>query len=88
MGKKKCNFCGSTLCEDKKIDYFYTHQDEHLLVREMPAELCRKCGMMYYGAAALRRVEKRFFSIQRSTLAPDEYVNVPSWSYRESEADR
>ena len=47
--------------EERKINYLYSHQGEYLLVPNTPVEICRDCGMIYYDAAVLKEIERRFF---------------------------
>lgn len=42
-----------------------------------PVEVCDECGMVYYQAAVLKEIERRFFAIQQKTEAPDRYVLLP-----------
>jgi len=44
----------------------------------MPVEICLDCGMVYYDAAVLKEVERRFFAIQRRLEEPDYYVEMPA----------
>lgn len=77
MTKIFCNFCGSDKYEKRKTDYLYSHQGKYLLIPDMPVEICLECGMIYYEAAALKKVEKQFFSIQQKIEIPDSYVEIP-----------
>jgi hypothetical protein len=36
---------------------------------------------MYYDAAVLKEVERRFFAIQQKTERPDRYVEVPEKAF-------
>lgn len=49
-----------------------------MLVPDMPVEVCLDCGMVYYDAAMLKEVERRFFAIQRQLEEPDYYVEMPA----------
>jgi hypothetical protein len=37
--------------------------------------------MVYYDAAVLKEIERRFFAIQRNDEFPDRYVEVPEKAY-------
>ena len=54
MKKAKCNFCESERCEDRRIDYFYSHQGQYLLVPNTPVEVCLPCGMVYSNPASFK----------------------------------
>jgi len=74
----RCNICGSDRYEERRVEYLYSHDGEYLLVPDMPVEICLDCGMVYYDAALLKEVERRFFAIRQRTEKPDYYVNVPA----------
>jgi YgiT-type zinc finger domain-containing protein len=59
MRTAPCNFCGSDRYEERRIDYLYSHQGKYLLVPNTPVEICRHCGMVYYDAAVLKKIEHR-----------------------------
>ena len=81
MKKTKCNFCASERCEDRRIDYLYSHQGQYLLVPNTPVEVCLHCGMVYYDAAVLKEIERRFFAIQEKKEEPDQYIEMPTKAY-------
>ena len=76
-----CNFCGSDRYEERRIDYLYSHQGKYLLVPNTPVEICRNCGMVYYDAAVLKKIEHHFFAIHQHTEEPDYYIEMPTKSY-------
>jgi YgiT-type zinc finger domain-containing protein len=79
--KNRCNFCGSEQFEERRIDYLYSHKGEYLLVPNTPVEVCINCGMIYYDAAVLKKIEQRFFAIQDEQEQPDTYIRMPSAAY-------
>lgn len=81
MEKKKCNFCGSTEYEQRRTDYLYSYKGNYLLVPNTPVEICQNCGMVYYDASVLKKIENHFFAIQRKHEAPDHYLEIPQWAY-------
>ncbi|MHB8653843.1 MAG: type II toxin-antitoxin system MqsA family antitoxin [Terriglobia bacterium] len=81
MTELKCNFCGNDRHEERRIEYLYSHQGKHLLVPNTPVEVCLSCGMIYYAAAVLKEIERRFFAIQNKSEEPDRYINMPEKSY-------
>ena len=81
MKKAKCNFCESEHCEDRRIDYLYSHQGQYLLVPNTPVEVCLHCGMMYYDAAVLKEIERCFFAIQEKKEEPDQYIEMPTKAF-------
>ena len=81
MKNNRCNFCGSESYEERRIDYLYSHQDQYLLVPNTPVDICLQCGMIYYDAAVLKEIERRFFSIQNKQEEPDQYIEMPTKAY-------
>ncbi|MEA5450618.1 type II toxin-antitoxin system MqsA family antitoxin [Leptolyngbya sp. CCNP1308] len=73
----RCNTCGSTEYEERRITYLYSHQGQYLIVPNTPVEICSDCGTVYYRAEALKDIEKQFFAIRNHTETPDEYLQVP-----------
>ncbi len=81
MKKIQCNFCGSEDYEERKIDYLYSYKGEYLLVPNTPIEVCLNCGMVYYDAAVLKEIERRFFAIRQKKEQPDCYIQMPTVAY-------
>jgi YgiT-type zinc finger domain-containing protein len=79
--KAQCNFCGSDRYEERRIEYLYTHKGEYLLVPNTPVEICLDCGMIYYDAAVLKKIEQRFLAIQQNSEKPDGYIQMPTAAY-------
>ncbi len=76
-----CTFCGSDRWEEKRIEYLYSHKGDYLIVPNTAVEVCLKCGMIYYDAAVLKEIERRFFAIQHKDEEPDRYIEVPEKVY-------
>ena len=81
MKKERCNFCGSDRYEERRIEYLYSHEGQHLLVPNTPVQVCLDCGMVYYDAAVLKEIEQRFFAIRDKTEEPDRYIEMPEKAY-------
>jgi YgiT-type zinc finger domain-containing protein len=81
MRKARCNFCGSDRHEERRIEYLYNYKGKYLLVPNTPVEVCLNCGMVYYDAAVLKNIERRFFAIHRKEQQPDRYVQMPEAVY-------
>ncbi|PYV30501.1 MAG: YgiT-type zinc finger domain-containing protein [Acidobacteria bacterium] len=80
MRNTRCNICGSDRYERRKIEYLYSHKGEYLLVPDTPVEVCVNCGVVYYDAAILKEIERRFFAILQNAEKPDRYIQVPQKS--------
>ncbi len=81
MKKVQCSFCGSDRYKERRIEYLYSYQGAYLLVPNTPVEVCLNCGMVYYDAAVLKEIERRFFAIRQDTEKPDRYIRVPEKAY-------
>lgn len=77
----KCNYCGGEKFEERRIEYLYSYKGNYLLVPNTPVEVCVNCGMIYYDAAVLKKIEQRFFAIQANTEQPDRYIQMPTATY-------
>ena len=79
MKEKRCPVCGSTDYDAKKVEYIYRHNGHYLLVRDVPAEVCRACGTRFYEAKVLQEIERCFFAMQEGQAV--EYVKMPVTAY-------
>ena len=77
MRDTKCNTCGSTKYEERRITYLYSHQGQYLIAPNTPVEICSNCGTVYYNAKVLKDIERQFFAIQNNTAIADHYLQVP-----------
>ncbi len=77
MIQKTCNFCGQTEFENKKVEYIYRYQQQYMVFRDVPAEICMHCGMRYYAAEVVLEIEQRFFAVQRQETVPIHTITVP-----------
>ena len=77
----QCSFCDSDRYEERRIEYLYSHKGKYLLVPNTPVEICLNCGMVYYDAAVLKEIERRFFAIQHKHEKPDRYIEMPAMAY-------
>lgn len=76
-----CSSCGGKRFESRRIEYLYRHMGAYLLVPNTPVEVCLDCGLVYYDAAVLKAIERRFFAIQNKTELPDRYITMPEMAY-------
>jgi YgiT-type zinc finger domain-containing protein len=76
--EKKCPFCGSADYEAREIDYLYQLKGQYLLVPNTPVEVCHHCGMVYYDAAVLKKIESCFFAILNRRETADSYLEIPT----------
>lgn len=76
---KPCPTCGSTDYEVKEVEYIYRHKGRYLLVRGVPAEVCRGCGTRFYRAEVLHEIERCFFTMEDEQAV--DYVKMPVTAY-------
>ena len=55
---KICSFCGNKNFREKHVQYIYKHDDQFLVVDNVPCEECEYCGEQYFEAKALKRLKK------------------------------
>ncbi|MBI1293974.1 YgiT-type zinc finger protein [bacterium] len=77
---RQCQSCGEE-SEERRIEYLYSHKGNYLLVPNTPLEICTHCGMVYYDAAVLKEIERRFFAIQEHNEEPDQYIQMPTAAF-------
>lgn len=77
MKNTKCHFCGSEDFEERRVEYIYRRNGKYLIVRDLPREVCLRCGERYYPAGALLAVEARFKAIHEQQKEPEETLTVP-----------
>jgi len=77
----QCSSCGSGRYEERRIEYLYSRKGKYLLVPNTPVEVCLNCGMVYYDAAVLKEIERRFLAIQSKIEEPDRYIEMPAKAY-------
>ena len=74
----KCVFCGGHV-EKRKVTFSYEEDDHYLLVENVPAEVCTKCGERTYSPevtdALLRFTQKKF--------RPVKIIKVPVFDFAE-----
>jgi len=81
MRSVRCTACGSDHYEERRIDYLYSRKGKYLLVPNTPVEACLSCGTVYYDAAVLKEIERRFFAIHERGEAPDRYIEMPAKAF-------
>ncbi len=77
MREIKCNTCGSTDYEERRVTYLYSHKGKYLIAPNTPVEVCGHCGTLYYRAEVLKAIEQQFFAIHNNTASPDQFLQVP-----------
>ena len=80
---KVCNFCGNKNFRERHVQYIYKHNDQFLVVNNVPCEECEYCGEQYFKAEALKKIEEDFNAIYQSGKKAKKEVKVPVEEYIE-----
>lgn len=80
---KVCNFCGNKNFRERHVQYFYKHNDQFLVVNNVPCEECEYCGEQYFKAEVLKKIEEDFNAIYQSGKKAKKEVKVPVEEYVE-----
>ncbi len=77
MNETRCHICGSTDFENRRVEYIYRRNGNYLVVRQVPCEVCLRCGERYYDGHVLLEIERRFKAIYEQHAKPQTAVQVP-----------
>ena len=80
---KVCSFCGNTNFKVKKVQYIYKHDNQLLIVNDVPCEECEYCGEQYFEAVVLKKIEKDFMEIYLSGKKSKQLIEVPVEEFAE-----
>ncbi|MEK6657450.1 MAG: YgiT-type zinc finger protein [Nitrospirota bacterium] len=80
---KVCNFCGNKNFRERHVQYIYKHNDQFLVVNNVPCEECEYCGEQYFKAEVLKKIEEDFNAIYQSGKKAKKEVKVPVEEYVE-----
>ena len=75
--KKICNFCGNKNFRERYVQYIYKHDDQFLVVNNVPCEQCEYCGEQYFKADVLKKIEKDFGDIYLFGKRAKKELKVP-----------
>ncbi len=73
----RCSFCGNKNFKYKHVEYIYKHDDNFLIVNDVPCEECEYCGEQYFKAEVLKKIEQDFMSIYSLAKKPKNKIEVP-----------
>ena len=80
---KTCSFCGHRVVKEKRVQYIYKHNDDFLLVNDVPCEECEFCGEQYFKVSALKMIEREFKSIYSTKKKPKRELILPVENFSE-----
>ena len=72
----KCFFCGGRL-EKKIVTFYYEEDNKYLLVENVPAEICMKCGEKIYSP----QVTDELLKFARDKFKPVKSIKIPVFDY-------
>ena len=75
----KCVFCGGK-AEKKRVTFSYNEDSKYLLVENVPAEVCSKCGEKTYSP----EVTDELLRIAKTDFQPAKTVEVPVYDFAET----
>ena len=81
--KKICNFCGNKNFRERYVQYIYKHDDQFLVVNNVPCEECEYCGEQYFKADVLKKIEKDFGDIYLFGKRAKKELKVPVEEFAE-----
>ncbi len=73
----KCHFCGNKNFYKSKVQYIYRHNNQFLIVNDVPCEQCEYCGEQYFEGKVLRQIEEEFQGIYVHGKKPKQELRVP-----------
>lgn len=74
---KVCHFCGNKNFRSRTVQYIYKHDEQFLIVNDVPCEECEFCGEQYFRSSVLKKIEKDFFSIHAGSKKSSFRIEVP-----------
>ncbi len=80
---KVCSVCGNTNFRTKKVQYIYRHNNQFLIVNDVPCEECEYCGEQYFKAGVLKKIEKDFMEIYLAGKKSKQLIEVPVEAFAE-----
>jgi len=72
----KCVFCGGRV-EKKKVTFSYEEDSKYLLVKNVPAEVCTKCGEKTYSP----EVTDELLRFAKEKFKPVKTIKVPVFDF-------
>ncbi len=74
----RCVFCGGE-AEKKHVTFSYEEDDKYLLVENVPAEVCAKCGEKTYSP----QVTDELLRFAKEEFKPAKTIKVPVFDFAE-----
>jgi len=74
----KCVFCGGRV-KFERVTFSYENNEEVVLVRNVPAEVCQRCGEKTYSP----EITDELLKFAKSRFKPLKIISVPIFDYDE-----
>jgi len=81
MQDKTREYCNREV-QAKKVTVQYRHKGKFVIIENVPAGVCRRCGERYYGAVTVEKME----AIAQLKKAAKKTVEVPVRDFAETAA--
>ncbi|MCL4378688.1 MAG: type II toxin-antitoxin system MqsA family antitoxin [Actinobacteria bacterium] len=72
----KCIFCGGKL-EKKIVTFYYEESGKYILVQNVPAEVCMKCGEKIYSP----EVTDELLKFAKDKFKPVKSIKIPVFDF-------
>jgi HTH-type transcriptional regulator / antitoxin MqsA len=72
MQDETCEYCNGEL-RPKTVTVHYRHKGKLVLIENVPARVCRRCGERYYEATTIEKMEtiaRRKSGVEKTVLVP------------------
>lgn len=72
MQDETCEYCNGEL-RPKTVTVHYRHKGKLVLIENVPARVCRRCGERYYDASTIEKMEtiaRRKSTVEKTVLVP------------------
>ncbi len=74
---KVCNFCSNKNFKKKSVQYIYRHNENFLVVDNVPCEECEFCGEQYFKSSVLKNIEEDYKKLELKKKKPLKLISVP-----------
>jgi YgiT-type zinc finger domain-containing protein len=81
MQDETCEYCNGEV-RAKTVTVHYRHKGKLVVIENVPARVCRRCGERYYDAVTVERME----AIARRKKTAEKTVVVPIWDFAKTAA--
>ena len=78
-----CHFCGNKNFKKATVQYIYKHDDQFLIVNDVPCVQCEYCGEQYFEGKVLRKIEEEFQAIYQQRKKVKTELRVPVEQFME-----